>query len=84
MSPVSPVFYTVVTVSIGLKNVLRVRASILQYYMSMFQRQSIKILLHLLTSAGVCRGTRAVETQFQTGNPDPYPLHQRRTDVGQT
>ena len=30
------------------------------------------------------RGTRAVETQFQTGNPDPYPLHQRRTDVGQT
>ena len=31
MSPVSPVFHTVVTVSIGLKNVSRVRASILQY-----------------------------------------------------
>ena len=29
MSPVSPVFHTLVTVSIGLKNVPRVRASIL-------------------------------------------------------
>ena len=26
--------------------------------------------------------TRAVETQFQTQNLDPYPLHQRRTDLG--
>ena len=31
MLPVSRVFHTVVTMSIGLKNVLRVRASTLQY-----------------------------------------------------
>ena len=30
-SPVSPVFHTVATVSIGLKHIYRVRASILQY-----------------------------------------------------
>ena len=26
--------------------------------------------------------TRAVEIQFQTGNPDPYPVQQRRIDLG--
>ena len=36
MSPVSPVFHTEVTLSIGLKNISRVRASILYYLMSMF------------------------------------------------
>ena len=27
-------------------------------------------------------GTRVVETQFQTANPDPYPIQQRKTDLG--
>ena len=34
MSPVSPVFRTVVTVSIGLKNMLKVGTSILKYWTS--------------------------------------------------
>ena len=41
MSPVSPVFQTAVTVSIGLKTVFRVRASILQYLMSMFKKERL-------------------------------------------
>ena len=28
------------------------------------------------------RGTRAVETQFQAGNPNPYPVQQQRKDLG--
>ena len=42
MLPVSPVFHTEETVSIGLKNVFRVGKSILQYYMSIKGRHDYR------------------------------------------
>ena len=55
MSPVSTVFHAVVTV-IGLKNIPRMRASILQHYMSMFYFNSWSFIFFW--------GTRVVETQM--------------------
>ena len=52
MSPVSPVFHTVVTVIL-----------------------TLWVFFHI-------RGTRVVETQFKTANPDPYPIQQWKTDLG--
>ena len=52
MSPVSPVFHTVVTVIL-----------------------TLWVFFHI-------RGTRVVETQFKTANPDPYLIQQRKTDLG--
>ena len=51
-----------------------IHSIILDVHVLKAERLTLRVFIHI-------QGTRAIETQFHTGNPDPYP-HQRRTELG--